>query len=143
MTSTNTRYLLRSSSYLSSTSTNTSYSLRSFSCRSLTLTNTSYSLRSSSYVSSTSTNTSYSLRTSVTLRLRPTPGTCLDHLATSLRLRPYQLPTPTIYLTTQTTITNLHTSFVNTTNKLSSLLYCYLAFVSFIDFWLSLLARLT
>ena len=69
------------------------------------------------------------------LRLRPTPATRFDHLATSLGLRPYQLPTPTI-------ITNFIYALVNTINKLSSSLYCYLVFVSFIVFWLSLLACL-
>ena len=44
--------------------------------------------------------------------------------------RPYQPPTSLIQLTTTTT--NLHLLFVTLTNKLSSLLYCYLTFVSFV-----------
>ena len=65
------------------------------------------------------------------LRLRPTPATRFDHLAASLRLRSYQQPTSTIYLTT-TTIHELTSLFVNSTNKLSYLLYYNFAFASFI-----------
>ena len=75
------------------------------------------------------------------LWLRPTPATRTNHLMASLRLRQYQLPVSTILLTIPTTIHELisvfffcfFTSvFVNSMNKLSYLLYCYLAFVSFI-----------
>ena len=68
----------------------------------------------------------------VSLQPRPTSATRIEHLAASLRLRSYQLPTSTIQLTTPTTIHEFTSSFVNSTNKLSSLLYCYLTFVSFI-----------
>ena len=88
---------------------------------------------------------SYQHRTSsCTSMTRPTSATHIEHLVapiydfdhTSYRHQPSSQRR-------NTTIMNFTQAFVNMTNKLPSLLYCYLTFVSFIVFWLSLLARLT